>query len=390
MIDLKTVKDLQVNNKRVLIRVDFNVVLDNHGEIIDDWRIKKAIPTIEYLINQGAKIVLMSHLGRPKGKRVRKLKMNAVQDKLFEYLDCSVVKADNCIGKKIERWTKQMKKGEILLLENLRFHSEEEENNFKFAKQLAKLGDIYINEAFAVSHRKHASIVGVSRLLPSAIGMLFEKELQEMNKILYDSKHPLAVIIGGAKAATKIKVIQAFSKKADHLLLGGALVNTIFAAQGMNMGKSLVEKKMFQVVNKIDFQNEKVHLPIDFMVWTGASSDGVEIQEPDTIQSNELVYDIGPRTVKMFLELITKAKMVVWNGPLGKTEQKPFDKGSQAIASAIANNSHYSIAGGGDTVAFIKQLKLQKHFNYISTGGGAMLEYLSNKTLPGIEALKNE
>jgi len=239
-----------------------------------------------------------------------------------------------------------------LLLENLRFHSGEEKNDSKFAKRLAELGDIYVNEAFAVSHRKHASIVGVPKYLPSMIGFVFEKEIKELNKILKNPKHPLLVIMGGVKVATKIKVVKKFLNLADKFLLGGALVNTIFAAQGIDMGKSFIEKDMFKTVKKLDLENPKLQLPIDFVAWSGLNSDGVEIREINNIKENELVFDIGPKTLELFLDSIKKAKMIIWNGPLGKIEKKPFDKGSETIAKAIAQSEAYSIVGGGDTVAW--------------------------------------
>jgi len=387
---LKTLKDINVKNKRVLMRVDFDVALDNKGNIVDDFRIKRTLPTIEYLIKQGAKIILMAHLDRPKGEKIEKLKMNRIQEKLLEYLDYSIVKAPDCVGKKIEQWTKQMQPGEILLLENLRFYAGEEKNDSEFAKQLAQLGDVYINEAFAVSHREHASVVGVPKYLPSAAGFVFKKELEELGKIFHSPKRPLVVIIGGVKVATKIKVVKKFLNLADKLLLGGVLINTIFAAQGIDMGKSFIEKDMFKTVKKLDLENPKFQLPVDFVAWSGLDSDEVEIQEVNTIKENELVFDIGPRTLELFLDSIKKAKMIVWNGPLGKIEKKPFDKGSEIIAKAVAKSEAYSIVGGGDTVAFVRELGLERKINYLSTGGGAMLEYLANETLPGIKALKNE
>jgi len=384
MFKFKTLKDINVKNKRVLVRVDFNLSLDDDGKITDDFRIKEALPTIEYLLKKGAKVILMSHLGDPEGKFVKKLKMDVVQNRLMEHLDYSIVKAKDCIGKEIEDWTKEMQPGEILLLENLRFHPEEEANNLKFAKSLAKLGDIYVNEAFGVSHRKHASVVGAPKFLPSVAGFCLQKEVEELSKVLFKPKRPLVVIIGGAKVSTKIKVIEKFLEKADKLLLGGALVNTVFAATGISLGKSFIEKKVFKIVEKLNLENPKIQLPNDFVCQNVELS----VRGINAVKENESVFDIGPQSVELFSESIEEAKMIVWNGPLGLIEKKPFNKGTEAIAKAIIKSRAYSIVGGGDTVVFIRKLGLEKKFKYVSTGGGAMLDYLAHETLPGIEALK--
>ncbi len=385
---LKTLKDANVKNKRVLMRVDFNVSLDDKGNIADDFRIKEAVPTIEYLVKKGAKIILMSHLGEPGGRVENRFKMDVIQDRLLEYLDYSIVKAKDCIGKEIEDWTKQMQPGEILLLENLRFHKEEEENDLEFAKSLAKLGDIYVNEAFGASHRNHASVVGVPKYLPAFTGFLLQKEIEELDKILFEPKHPFFIIIGGAKVSTKIKVIEKFLDKADKLLLGGAIVNTVFASQGINLGKSLIEEKMFNVVDRLDLAGGKIQLPVDFVTWAELDLEQAQVRGVNDVKENESVFDIGPETIKLFSKLIQEAKMIVWNGPLGLVEKEPFNKGSEAIAKAVTESRAYSIVGGGDMVAFIRHMGLEKNFSYVSTGGGAMLDYLAEGTLPGIEALK--
>jgi len=384
MFKFKTVQDINVKNKRVLVRVDFNLSLDDDGKIADDFRIKEALPTIEYLLKKGAKVILMSHLGDPEGKFVKKLKMDVIQNRLLEYLDYSIVKAKDCIGKEIEDWTYEMQPGEILLLENLRFHPEEEANDIKFAKSLAKLGDIYVNEAFGVSHRKHASIVGVPKFLPSAAGFCLQKEAEELSGVLFKPKRPLVVIIGGAKVSTKIKVIEKFLEKADKLLLGGALVNTVFAAKGLSLGKSFIEKNVFEIVEKLNLENPKIQLPNDFT----CQNSEISARGINAVKENESVFDIGPQSVELFLRSIREAKTIVWNGPVGLVEKKPFERSSEAIAKGIAESSAYSIVGGGDTVVFIRKLGLEEKFNYVSTGGGAMLDYLVHETLPGIEALK--
>ena len=381
MPKVKTLKDISVKNKRVLMRVDFNVP---PGEKKKLFKIEAVIPTLKYLIQQKAKIILMSHLGRPGGKVVKNLRLDLIVKELEKLLKRKVQKLDSAVGKGVQQVVEEMKPGEIIMLENIRFYPEEEKNSPKFAKQLAKLGDIFINEAFAVSHRKHASIVGIAKHLPSFVGMIFEKEIKELDKAVHKPKHPLLFIIGGAKIKTKIKVIEKFLKKADKLLVGGALPNTIFAAKGIDMGKSLVEKDMFKVVEGLNLENPKLQLPVDFV----CQNFEISLRSINAVKENELAFDLGPRTVELFCQLVRDAKMVVWNGPLGFVEKEPFDGASEAIARTIVQSKAYSIVGGGDTVAFIKRLGLEKKFNYVSTGGGAMLEYLANETLPGIEALK--
>ncbi len=381
---MRSIKEFNVKNKRVLVRVDFDVDTDEQGNIIDDFRIKKCLPTIKYLVEQQAKVILMGHLDRPEGKKVEKLKMNRVQLKLLEYLDYSIVKADDCIGKKIEKWTKKMMPGEILLLENLRFHSGETRNSKSFAKNLAKLGDIYVNESFATCHREHASIVGVTNYLPKAAGLNLQKEIIALDKALKNPERPLTIIIGGAKVKTKIKVINKFLNLADKILIGGALPNTVLAAQGKEVGQSLVDKNAISEIKKINLENSKIQMPIDFNLSAGNKN---RISSSDDILKNEKIYDIGPKTIALFASQIKQSRTIIFNGPVGVVEEKPFDKGSKEIVQAIIKNNNYSIVGGGDTVSFIRKLKLEDKFNHISTGGGAMLEYIINETLSGIKAL---
>ncbi|MBI2625152.1 MAG: phosphoglycerate kinase [Candidatus Nealsonbacteria bacterium] len=341
---MKTIRDFGVRNKRVLVRADFNVPLsppaggqEKQGEILDDLRIRATLPTIDYLINNGAKIILMSHLDSPGGKVVEELKLDKVQERLMEYLDLSITKAPDCIGPKIEKWTKEMRPGEILLLENLRFRKEEENNDENFAADLSKLGDIYINDAFGVSHRAHASIVGVPKHLPSGAGFLLEKEIKTLNMILKNPDKPLIAIVGGVKAETKGAIIDRISKVADWVLVGNIIAKNI--------------------------DGKKVLKPVD-----GAK-------------------DIGPKTIEIFKEKIFQAKTVFWSGPLGMVEKKEFQKGSLEIAKSIVESKAFSVAGGGETTEFINKIGFEDKFSYISTGGGAMLEFLSGKKLPGIESL---
>jgi len=344
---MKLLKDFNFKGKRVLVRCDFNVPLSPEGEILDDFRIKETIPTIEYLIKKEAKIILMSHLGKPEGKVVGNLRMDKVQEKLMEYLDLSIVKAKDCVGKEIENWVKEMADGEILLLENLRFHKEEEENDENFAKALAKLGEIYVNEAFACSHRPHASIVSLPKYLPSAAGFLLEKEIKSLNKITGNPAKPLISIFGGDDP--DFKAIDKISNTADWILVG-----------------ELIGKEIEKDNTKLKYP-EKVIKPVD----------GVDGRK-----------DIGPKTMKLFKEKIFQAKTIFWSGPLGKIEEERFQKGTKEIARAIIESGSFSVIGGGETIEFINKLGLIDKFNHVSTGGSALLTYLAGEKLPGIEALK--
>ena len=365
---MKTVKDFDVQGKRVLVRCDFDVPLDDKGiwakrtsssslpsfpseiKVLDDFRIREALPTIKYLIEKGAKVILMGHAGRPDGKVIEKLRLDPIQNKLMEYLDVSIVKAPDCIGLEIEKWTRQMHPGEILLLENLRFHIEEQENDDSFSKKLSKLGDIYINNAFANSHRDHASMTGVPKYLPAGASLTLLKEIEILGSLIKNPEKPLVVVIGGAKVEeTKLKVIDRFSEVAEAFLVG-RLVTAEIKNKKLRLNRS-----------------EKIVWPVDDM---GGGK------------------DIGPQTIKLFQEKILKAKTVFWNGPLGKIEEKEFAKGTEAIARAIINSSAFSVVGGGETVDFINDLGLAEKFNHVSTGGGAMLEFLSGEKLPGLVALK--
>ena len=375
---METLKNLDVKNKRALVRVNFDVPLDEKGKIADNFRIKESLSTIEYLIKQKAKIILISHLGRPNGKRNNKLSLKPIADELERLLRKKVGFSNNIFGKDIGH-------NDILLLENIRFWADEEKNSLEFAKKLAKLGDVFINEAFAVSHREHASIVGIPKFLPSAPGFLFEKEIEELEKIIKNSKKPLIAIIGGAKIETKIKVINKFLKIADKVLIGGALANTIFASQGISMGGSLIDKDSFSEVKKINLKNPKLFLPVDLGVWDGKST---LYRDVGPLQWFEKALDIGPKTIHLFCDMVMNAKMVVWNGPLGLTDQKPFDEASMELIEAIDKSNAYTIVGGGDTIGFINKIGKDKIFDWMSTGGGAMLDYLANDTLPGIQALK--
>lgn len=386
MLKIKTLKKMDVKNKRVLVRVDFDVPMDEKGKIVDNSRINGCVSTLDYLIKQKAKIVLVSHMGRPDGKKDKKLSLKPVAEELGKLLNKKILFSNEIFGAKVREKIKKMKFGDILLLENIRFWKEEEENNQEFAKKLAELGDIYINEAFAVSHRKHVSIVGLPQFLPFASGFLLEKEIEELDKILKKPAKPLIAIIGGAKIETKIKVINKFLKIADKVLIGGALANTIFASQGIAMGESKVDKESFEEVKKINLKNPKLFLPIDLGIWDGTNA---VYRDIGSLQWFEKALDIGPKTIHLFNDIILKSKTVIWNGPLGLTEQKPFDMASKELIEAIDKSGVYAIVGGGDTNAFINEVGKKGIFDWMSTGGGAMLDYLSEGSLPGIEVLRD-
>lgn len=380
-----SLKKIDVKNKRALVCVNFDVALDEKGNVLDNFKIKESLPTIEYLIKQKAKIILISYIGRPKGEKNSKMSLRLIVNELSGLLNKKVLFSIDVYGKKVEDKIKKMEYGDILLLENIRFWKEEEENSPEFASKLAKLGDVYINEAFANSHRECASIVGIPKLLPSAMGLLLEKEIQELNKILSKPERPLVAIIGGAKMETKIKVINKFLKIADKVLIAGASANTIFASQGISMGESRIDKDSFNEIKKINLKNPKLFLPIDLGIWDGKSTTYKDVVP---LEWYEKALDIGPKTIHLFNDLVSNSKTIVWNGPLGLTNQKPFDKATTELIEAIDKSGAYAIVGGGDTNAFINENNKEKVFDWMSTGGGAMLDYLSEGNLPGIEALR--
>tara|TARA_Y100000310_G_scaffold21261_1_gene20548 strand:- start:1306 stop:2367 length:1062 start_codon:yes stop_codon:yes gene_type:complete len=348
---MKSLRDYDVKGKRVLIRCDFNVPLDAQGKVVDDFRIIAVIPTIAYCITKGARVVLMSHLGHPEGKVVQSLSLENVHKKLIEYLGPLTKKAPDCVGKDIELQTKEMKVGEVLLLENLRFHKEEEENDAAFARQLSQLGDVYVNDAFGVAHRSHASVVGVPRILPAFTGFLLEKEIQGLERLLQNPEHPMVAVVGGRKIESKLPVIDRIAKLADSVLLGNLLANELKA-------------KNIQLEHA-----EKVLLPPD-----GVSGQGKE-------------FDIGPETRELYKEKIREARTIFWAGPLGKYEEKEYAQGSLEIAKAILEDTSYAVAGGGNLLDFLGRYELREKFDHISTGGSAMLAFLAGEQLPGLKAL---
>ena len=385
---MKSLADFNFQNKRVIVRCDFNVPLKN-GEVSDDFRIREVISTINHLTENKAKVILISHLGQPKEKDI-KYSLKPIGLKLEKLLDKNVKFLDDCKGSKIKKEIEEMKVGQIVLLENLRFYPGEEENDLKFAKDLAKLGDIYISEAFSVSHRNHASIATLPKLIPSGIGFLFGREIMALTKARENPARPLIVIIGGIKISSKIKVIEKFLSQADHLLLGGKIANIILRVKGISLGKPWPEEDVIKIIEKLKLTNTKIHLPVDVMVSPNESGE-VYIREtgPGSVRKEEGIFDIGPETIQTFKKIIEEGKTIIWSGALGMAENEKFRQGTKSIAEAIARNHEaFKVAGGGDTTKLLNQFSLTEGFSYISTGGGAMLNYLIGEKMPGIEALK--
>lgn len=381
----KTVADIDVKGKRVLMRVDFNVPLEA-GRIGDDRRIAQAIPTIKNVIDRGGKLILMSHLGRPKGGPEAKFSLKPAADRLGELLGKKVAFANDCIGVEVEQAVTAMKDGEVLLLENLRFHKEEEKNDPNFAKQLARLGDIYVNDAFGTAHREHASTFGAAQALqgkPRAIGFLIQKELKFLGEAVSNPKRPFVAILGGAKVSDKISVIEQLLSKADTLLIGGAMAYTFFLAQGKEVGKSLVERDKVELAKSLLAKaGGKIKLPVDTVISDKMSDDAITQIVEGNIPAHLEGFDIGPKTIELYKAEIAGAKTIIWNGPMGVFEKKPFQAGTKAIALAVAEATSKSgattIIGGGDSAAAIEQFGLAEKVSHVSTGGGASLEFLEN------------
>lgn len=391
-MDKKTVRDLDVAGKKVLVRVDFNVPLNDKGEITDDTRITASLPTIQYLLEQKAAVILMAHLGRPKGQVKPELSLAPVAKHLGKLLGKKILFAPDCVGEAAQAAASKLKPGNILLLENLRFHKEEEKNDMEFAEKLASLADLYVNDGFGVSHRAHASVEGVTHFLPAAAGFLLEKEIQYVGQAVTNPLHPFVAIIGGAKVSDKIGVISNLLDKVDTLLIGGGMANTFLAAQGYKMGKSLVEEDKLDLAKELlaKAKKNKVNmlLPTDLVMAAAFAPDAEHVTEKvKNLNQAYMALDIGAETSKAYAEALADAKMIVWNGPMGVFEMDAFCKGTEAVAKAVAKSRATSIVGGGDSVAAIEKLGLAKRITHISTGGGASLEYLEGKVLPGVAAL---
>jgi len=392
---IRKVDQIELKGKQVFIRVDFNVPQDEKNNITDDTRILLSLPTIRFVSEAGGKVILASHLGRPKGKKDPKFSLAPVAVRLSQLLGKKVALAADCIGEEVQKQIGGMKEGEILLLENLRFHPEEEKNEEAFSKALASLCDIYVNDAFGAAHRAHASTDGMARFVKIvAAGFLMMKEVESLEKVLVNPQKPYVAILGGAKVSDKIGVIQNLLDKVNTLLIGGGMAYTFLKAEGFQVGKSLVEEDQIgfslnlleKAKGKIKFLLPSDHIAAERMDVQAKR----EIVKNDKIPSGWVCLDIGPETVKTFSEEIQSAKTIVWNGPMGVFEMEPFSQGTFAIAKAIANSSAFSVVGGGDSVAAVNQAGVADRISHISTGGGASLEFLEGKKLPGIEALRRE
>ncbi len=388
MSDKRTIRDIDVEGKRVLVRVDFNVPLDR-GRVADDTRIQAALPTIQYLMEQKARVILMSHLGRPKGKVKEELRLTPVAERLAELLDSPVVMAVDCVGEEVETAVDRLRPGDVLLLENLRFRPGEEANDPEFASQLASLGELYVNDAFGTAHRAHASTEGVAHRLPAVAGFLMEKELNFLSKALESPEHPFVAILGGAKISDKIGVVDNLLGEVDALLIGGGMANTFLKAQGHQVGQSLVEEESLPLAREIlGKAGRKLVLPVDVVVAdefdAEAQSKIVGVEE---VPAEWRILDIGPATVERFAQELYTAKTVVWNGTMGVAEFPRFAAGTQAIIEMLAESQATTIVGGGETTAAVRQAGLVERMTHVSTGGGASLELLEGKVLPGVAAL---
>jgi phosphoglycerate kinase len=388
---LKTIRSLDIKGEKTLVRVDFNVPLDDEGKVADDSRIKATLPTIKHLLERDARLILMSHLGRPKGKVVEKMRLNDVASRLGELLGKEVKKVDDCIGPEVSRAAEELKEGEVLLLENLRFHPEEEKNETGFAKSLAALAEVYINDAFGTAHRAHASTVGVADYLPAYAGLLMEKEIKSLGSILFEPDHPFAAVLGGAKVADKIGVLNNLLNKVDAILLGGGMANTFLKAEGAKLGDSLVDEdhlefaKEFLVMAKE--RGVRVELPQDLVITLTGNNEQVKVAESANVPAGWSALDIGPRAADHYAQLIKGAKTVFWNGPMGVFEKEQFAHGSEMVARALCEPELVSVVGGGDSLAVLKKYGLAEQVTHASTGGGASLEFLEGKELPGVAVL---
>jgi phosphoglycerate kinase len=391
MFNKKTIRDIDVQGKKVLVRVDFNVPI-KEGKVSDDTRITAALPTIKYLLDRNAAVILCSHLGRPKGGPDQKYSMRPTADHLSSLLGKPVYFADDCVGPAAESAAKNLKHGEVLVLENTRFHPEEEKNDPEMARRLAGLAEIYVNDAFGSAHRAHASTEGVARFLPGVAGFLMEKEIQYLGQAIADPKRPFVAILGGAKISDKIGVIKNLLLKADQILIGGGMANTFFKAQGYPVGDSLVEEEALETAREL-LQNggNKLRLPVDVVIADKFDNEAEQkIMPTGPIPDGWRILDIGPKSISAYAKSVEGAGTVVWNGPMGVFELPNFAKGTFGLAKAVAESNSTSIVGGGDSVAAINQSGLQAKITHISTGGGASLEMLEGLVLPGVDALQDK
>jgi len=394
------IEDLNVRQKRVLVRVDFNVPQDDSGRITDDRRIRESLPTITWLVGHGARTILMSHLGRPKGKKKPEFTLKPVADHLSTLIKKPVPLAPDCVGPEVEAMAKNMKDGDVLLLENLRFHAEEEANEPKFVESLARLGEVYVNDAFGTAHRAHASTEGVARKIPTcAAGYLMKKELDYLGRALEQPKRPFVAVLGGAKISDKIEVIEALLKKVDTLIIGGGMAYTFFKAMGREIGSSILEAEKVPLAKELLDKTKagkgaKILLPLDCVAADKFDNDADrKVVDADKMPADRQCLDIGPKSIELFQNTIRQAKTVVWNGPMGVFEMPNFAAGTNAVAKALADCTRaggITVVGGGDSAAAIADAHLEKQVSHVSTGGGASLEFLEGKVLPGVAALTDK
>ncbi|MCB0353292.1 MAG: phosphoglycerate kinase [Bdellovibrionales bacterium] len=390
MVDLQSIN---FSGKKVLVRADLNVPIDEDGKITDDNRIRQSVPTIKLILEKGGLPIVMSHLGRPGGKPEAKFSLKPVAKKLEELLKTDIVLAPDCIGPKVTEIVKAQSAGQVVLLENLRFHKGEKENNEQFARELASLADVYVNDAFAAAHRSHASIVGVPKFTKeNAPGLLMGKEIEYFRKALLKPERPLCVVLGGAKVSTKLNALLNLADKADKVVVGGAMANTFLAAQGFQMGRSLYEQGLFpkviELIGQLARRGCQLYLPVDFIVAPSLTSVGLERAVPaQEIPADLMALDIGPATSLLYQEALKTAQTIVWNGPMGAFEKEPFSKGTTDMIEYLASSHGLTVVGGGDTDAAIHQMELGHKFDYISTGGGAFLALMEGVPLPAFRAL---
>ncbi len=394
---MKTLKDVNLKGRRVILRCDLNVPFSREGNIADDSRIKRILPTIEFLIANESKIIIIGHLGRPwnhprfprRNALEKEYSLKPVRDYLSRLINRPIKFLENCLDEKSAKETALMKEKEIIMFENIRFYIEEKKNEDAFAEKISKLGDVFVNEAFSASHREHASIVLLPKYLPSCAGFLFEEELDKLSETIKNPKRPLIVIIGGVKLETKMPMIINLLDKADHLLIGGQIANSILAAKGIAIGKFILNSKLEKDIDKIKLTDPKIHLPVDGVVSLSAiDEDYMRVAAIGKVRKEEECFDIGPETINLFGDIIRTANTVIWNGPLGFYEHEKFERGSLAVAESILKSHAFSLIGGGETIALLGKRGLRDKFDYVSTGGGAMLDFLSGKKLPGVVALE--
>ena len=387
----KTVKDIDLKGKRVLMRVDFNVPMQD-GKVTDDKRIKASLPTIKYVLDQGASLILMSHLGRPKGGPDPEFSLRPAAEVLSSHSGIPVKMAPDTVGPEVEAMAKELKPGEVLMLENTRFHKGEEKNDLELAKQMASLADVYVNDAFGSAHRAHSSTEGVARFLPAVSGFLMEQELEYLGRAVANPEHPYIAILGGAKISDKIDVVESLLSKADKLIIGGGMANTFLAATGLNMQDSLVEGASLETAKSIMEKSEdKLILPVDAVIADKFDADAnTQVVDVDKIPSGWRMLDVGPKTLELYKQALNGAKLVVWNGPVGVFEMPKFAEGTFTLAKLLANSGATTVIGGGDSASAVKKAGVAKQMTHVSTGGGASLEFLEGKELPGAAALMDK